>query len=80
MNDLWKFSVDNRTWVFVKGTSDRDHVGEYGNQGDTRPENVPRARRGAVSWYVKNTNELYLFGGHHKDGTCKSCKIRRTFF
>ena len=60
LNDLWKFSGGEWTWM--GGSNLTDQPGVYGTQGTAAPGNVPGARSGAVGWIDKSGN-LWLFGG-----------------
>src|SRR5690606_22628697 len=44
------------------GSKTKQHSGIYGTKGVPDPNNVPGARRYAVSW-IDSENNLYLFGG-----------------
>ena len=60
LNDLWKYSAGEWTWV--SGSNTVDQPGTYGTQGTAAPGNVPGARIEAVSWTDASGN-LWLFGG-----------------
>lgn len=61
LNDLWKFSGGQWTWM--SGSSVGDATGVYGTQGTAAPGNVPGARQGAVGW-TDAAGNLWLFGGY----------------
>ena len=64
LNDLWKYSAGEWTWVSGSNTSNALSV--FGTQGQAAPGNVPAARSSAVSWTDKAGN-LWLFGGADND-------------
>jgi hypothetical protein len=68
LNDLWKYSAGNWTWMSGAITSGQS--GTYGTQGTRSPANVPGARRLAVSW-TDASGTLWLFGGEGYDSTGK---------
>ena len=67
LNDLWKFSAGQWTWVSGSDLSANLSVkGIYGTKGTAAAANVPGGRDGAVSWTDAGGN-LWLFGGHGWD-------------
>jgi hypothetical protein len=66
LNDLWKFSVGEWTWV--SGSNVVNEQGIYGTLGVGDPANVPGARYSASSWSDKQGN-FWLFGGLGYDST-----------
>jgi hypothetical protein len=60
MNDLWKFS--NGEWTWVAGSDQSGQTGIYGTLGTAAAGNVPGCRDGAVGWTDLSGN-LWLFGG-----------------
>jgi len=60
LNDLWKFS--DGQWTWVSGSNVGGQPGSYGQQGVAAVSNIPGARQGGVSWTDKSGN-LWLFGG-----------------
>jgi hypothetical protein len=66
LNDLWKYSAGNWTWMSGANTSGQ--LGTYGTQGTASAANVPGARRLAVSW-TDASGTLWLFGGEGFDST-----------
>ena len=60
MNDLWKFSKGQWTWV--NGSNLQDQLGNYGTQGVADPGNAPQARRGSAAW-ADQAGNLWLYGG-----------------
>jgi len=64
LNDLWKYSGTNWTWV--SGSNSAGQVGTYGTRGTPAQANVPGARELAVSW-LDSTGSLWLFGGYGYD-------------
>jgi N-acetylneuraminic acid mutarotase len=66
LNDLWKYSGGQWTWV--SGSSVGDKVGSYGTLGTPSPTNAPGGRGNGVSWRDSAGN-LWLFGGYGYDST-----------
>jgi N-acetylneuraminic acid mutarotase len=60
LNDLWKYS--NGQWTWVSGSNLSEQVGVYGTIGVSAPANIPSGRSGAVGWQDSSGN-LWLFGG-----------------
>ncbi len=60
LNDLWKYSGGEWTWI---GGSDlAGQIGTYGTKGQPSPSNVPGARDSTAGWSDQNGN-LWFFGG-----------------
>jgi N-acetylneuraminic acid mutarotase len=66
LNDLWKFSAGQWTWV--AGSSTANQQGTYGALGVAAATNVPGARFASVTW-VDKSGALWLFGGGGFDST-----------
>jgi len=64
INDLWKFSGGQWTWV--NGSNLISRPGAYGTQGTAAANNTPGARWGTASW-VDGSGNLWLFGGDGYD-------------
>jgi N-acetylneuraminic acid mutarotase len=60
LNDLWKYSAGEWTWM--GGSNLGDQPGTYGTQGTAAPDNVPGARSFATSW-IDVSGDFWLFGG-----------------
>jgi hypothetical protein len=60
LNDLWKFSGGQWTWV--SGDNLADQNGVYGTQTTAAAANVPGSRWGAVGW-TDVSNNLWFYGG-----------------
>ncbi len=60
LNDLWKFTGGQWTWV--SGSNLADHNGVYGTQTMPAATNFPGARWGAMGW-TDASNNLWFFGG-----------------
>lgn len=60
LNDLWKYSAGQWTWV--SGSDTPDVSGSYGTQGTASVDNVPGSRYAAVSW-IDASDHLWMFGG-----------------
>ncbi|MFL5786649.1 MAG: kelch repeat-containing protein, partial [Flavisolibacter sp.] len=63
LNDLWKYSVANNEWTWVKGKSTTNQKGVYGTIGVAASANMPGARANACTWTDKNGN-FWLYGGN----------------
>jgi hypothetical protein len=61
LNDLWKYSAGEWTWV--NGSNEVNEDGTYGIQGTAASGNVPGGRNGAVTW-IDASGNLWLFGGN----------------
>jgi N-acetylneuraminic acid mutarotase len=64
MNDLWKFSGGEWTWV--SGSNLGGQNGVYGTQGMAETANLPGARFEAASW-TDASGDFWLFGGNGFD-------------
>jgi N-acetylneuraminic acid mutarotase len=64
LNDLWKFSRGQWTWM--GGSNIGDQPGTYGTQGVAAPSNIPGGRWDALGW-IDATGSLWLFGGFGLD-------------
>jgi Galactose oxidase, central domain len=63
LNDLWKFTGGQWTWVSGGGTTGlANQNGAYGTQTVAAAGNFPGSRWGAVGWTDSNNN-LFFFGG-----------------
>src|ERR1035437_10372023 len=60
INDLWKFSGGEWTWM--SGSNLPGQNGVYGTQGTASPLNIPGARDSGATWTDASGN-LWLFGG-----------------
>jgi len=60
LNDLWKYSSGQWTWMGGSDTVDQDGV--YGTEGTPSPGNIPGARGGVVSW-TDGSGHVWIFGG-----------------
>jgi hypothetical protein len=61
LNDLWKFSGTNWTWV--SGSSSAGQYGVYGTMGVPATSNTPGARGWSATW-IDSNDDLWLFGGY----------------
>lgn len=66
LNDLWKFSAGEWTWM--GGSNLVYQPGSYGTLNVPNASNIPGARSGAVSW-VDSSGDFWLFGGFGYDST-----------
>ena len=68
LNDLWKFSAGEWTWMGGSGSATSTQPGIYGTQGAASSSNIPGARHSAVTWTDASGN-FWLFGGVGIDAT-----------
>jgi hypothetical protein len=71
LNDLWKYSAGQWTWMSGSKTDTfpaYQTFGIYGSQGIAAPSNVPGSRWSAVTW-TDAAGNLWLFGGISTDST-----------
>lgn len=66
LNDLWKYS--NGQWTWISGSLSADQPGVYGSLGVSSTNTVPGSRQTAVSWTDPSGN-FWLFGGNAIDST-----------
>jgi N-acetylneuraminic acid mutarotase len=66
LNDLWKFSAGEWTWMGGSNAFDRNGI--YGTKGTASPANFPGARYGAANW-TDAAGNFWLFGGFGYDST-----------
>ena len=64
MNDLWKYSNDEWTWI--SGNTIRNAFGIYGTQGVPSTSIYPGARYSAVGG-IDSSGSFWLFGGQGYD-------------
>jgi len=77
LNDLWKYS--NGEWTWMSGADTFNQNGTYGTEGVAAPGNVPGARAGAVSW-TDATGNFWLFGGYGPDSSGNCCGYFNDFW
>jgi N-acetylneuraminic acid mutarotase len=68
LNDLWKYSAGEWTWMGGADTASDSQPGVYGSQGIASPSNQPGVRHSAVTWTDLSGN-FWLFGGIGVDST-----------
>jgi Kelch motif len=61
LNDLWKYSGGQWTWV--SGSNTTGPSGVYGQLSTSAPTNVPGGRQASVSW-IDNSGNFWVFGGY----------------
>ncbi|TMI66354.1 MAG: hypothetical protein E6H07_10780 [Bacteroidetes bacterium] len=61
-NNLWKYSISNNEWTWIKGDSGSDSASIFGTQGTSGNAFNPAGRQAAKGWTDANNN-LWLFGG-----------------
>ncbi len=64
LNDLWKYS--GAEWTWMGGANVQSQKGVYGTQGTAASTNVPGARMYAYNW-IDSFGDLWLFGGNGYD-------------
>jgi hypothetical protein len=62
LNDLWKYSGGQWTWVSGSNDPAQSHPGVYGTMGVPDPANVPGSRQYSVTW-TDSSGNLWLYGG-----------------
>ena len=62
LNDVWKFTLSDRQWTWVKGNRNNIPDVRRGERGEFRDNNTPGGRRGSTAW-VDKSGEFWLFGG-----------------
>ena len=76
LNDLWKYSDGEWTWMKGSNIADQNgapQFGVYGTLGIPDSANTPGARYGAVSW-TDTLGNLWLFGGDGVDVNGQRCQ------
>jgi N-acetylneuraminic acid mutarotase len=66
LNDLWKYS--NGEWTWVSGSNQTEQPGIYGTKGVPAPGNVPGGRQSHLCW-IDTSGSLWVFGGVGIDST-----------
>jgi hypothetical protein len=66
MNDLWKYSSGQWTWMGGPNLTSGNGSGIYGTPGVPGAANIPGARRQAVGW-IDASGDFWLFGGQGYD-------------
>ncbi|MCF0071483.1 hypothetical protein LZD49_13460 [Dyadobacter sp. CY261] len=62
-NDLWQFDQKKELWRKIAG-ADKPNQTLDSNSISTGSKKIdPSSRRGAIAWYDKTKNQLYLYGG-----------------
>lgn len=69
LNDLWKLSGGQWTWV--SGSELVNSNGVYGVQGQAASTNVPGGRQASSSW-IDSSGNFWLFGGYNLSPTGQS--------
>jgi hypothetical protein len=68
LNDLWKYSAGQWTWMAGRSVATEGQPGVYGTRGTAAPGNIPGGRQDAVSW-IDQSGNFWLFGGYGFDST-----------
>jgi N-acetylneuraminic acid mutarotase len=72
LNDLWKFS--NGQWTWMAGSNLANPMGTYGTNGVPSAANTPGGRYNAFVW-ADSSGNVWLFGGHGYDSTGKDDRL-----
>ena len=64
LNDLWKYSAGEWTWM--GGPKVKQQPGVYGTKGVAAASNLPGARLGAFGW-IDASGDSWVFGGYGYD-------------
>jgi hypothetical protein len=64
LNDMWKYSLTNGMWTWVKGPNTPDDPGSFGTMGYTSGSNNPPSRMEGCTW-IDAAGNLWLFGGRN---------------
>ena len=67
LNNIWKYSLQNNNWTFIKGESTANPVAVYGNKGVPNNNNKPGGTNNASAW-LGDDGLFWLFGGRSDDG------------
>lgn len=62
LNDLWKFDISIKQWVWIKGSPIKNPNPKYGYQGISSTSNTPGGMTANVTWVDLN-GDLWLLGG-----------------
>lgn len=62
LNDLWEYDVFTANWTFLKGNSNTDAEGYYGELGLRDDRNFPGSRSYSATW-TDDSGDLWMFGG-----------------
>ncbi|KAK7474713.1 hypothetical protein BaRGS_00034078 [Batillaria attramentaria] len=65
-SDLWRYTIANDSWKFLKGHTQPGQPGRYGSVDELAADSVPGCRRGGATW-TDSHNFLWLFGGEGAD-------------
>lgn len=67
LNNLWKYSINDDTWTFIKGDDSNVPQPTYGSKGQPADSNVPDGTSNAAYWQDKD-GQLWIFGGQNREG------------
>jgi gliding motility-associated-like protein len=62
LNDLWKYTISDNKWTWMKGDDRGDANERYGTKGEFDSRNSPTGLRGSTGWTDKS-GKFWLFGG-----------------
>ncbi len=65
-SDLWRYSIEDNVWTWMKGPNTPWSPGTYGIRGVEDPQNSPAARWAATTWTDRH-GDLWLFGGRRSN-------------
>ncbi len=64
LNELWKYTISNGQWTWVKGSSTPNNYGSYGTLGQASSSSNPGGRDNNVSYAFDATGNIWLMGGY----------------
>lgn len=64
LNDMWMYNPSINQWTSIWSDTAFNEHGNFGTKGLASSCNDPVGRMGAVAWYDKNLNSVYLLGGY----------------
>ena len=67
LNNIWKYSISNNNWTFVKGDASNNPTPVYGDKEVPHSDNKPGGTQNASSWTDAN-GIFWFFGGRSSDG------------
>ncbi len=73
LNDLWKYDLNLKQWMWVSGSILANQAGNYGTKGVPVETNMPGGRFGVGKW-LDRTGNLWLFGGYHCNINLLQCQ------
>jgi gliding motility-associated-like protein len=65
LNDVWRYSVANNEWTWMKGDRNDEADARYGQKGSFDDRNTPQGLRGSAAW-IDNQGKFWLYGGANR--------------